>query len=524
MSTNTSAAEGTPAATRAGSPVPVPPGTRRLTVLAAAGLGTALVIMIACTLLRRGWMLPHLTMPPIGPPWEIPVRHVRIDVVTYLLWASAVLSAGGLAAGLVAVQRGARIRPRILLAGGLLVIAVLTVLPPAGSTDLLDYAAYGRLLALGHSPYVITPYHLRAIHDAFATSVPLKWDRNVSVYGPLATAEQYLVAVLGGTSPARVVFWLKLANAGAFAGVALVADRLLRGDPAQRLRAHLLWTVNPLLLWDLMAAGHLDVLAAAVGLLGLLVLGRQQPGATPSIGRAAAAGALLGVAADIKINYVLFGIGLAWALRRSLTGLAAAAGAALAVLVPSYAAFGRPAVKALVARRNQASADNFYRMLLPHGLMPHLALLATALVLAVAALVLWRLPQALPDRPAIQPALAVSAAWLFFWPYQLPWYDVMIICLLLLYPASRLDWLVLARLTAGTISNMPGDPYMERGHWLRMTDHWAVHVVAPIVIFAAAIGLVVLCVTGAWHLREPPGRPPGARAPLRPADGPVPAV
>ena len=48
---------------------------------------------------------------------------------------------------------------------------------------------------------------------------------------------------------------------------------MLRAHPARRLRAHLLWTLNPLLIWGLVAAGHLDVLAAAAGLLGLLALG-----------------------------------------------------------------------------------------------------------------------------------------------------------------------------------------------------------------------------------------------------------
>lgn len=54
-----------------------------------------------------------------------------------------------------------------------------------------------------------------------------------------------------------------------------MADRMLRSHPARRLRAHLLWTLNPLLIWGLVAAGHLDVLAAAAGMLGLLALGPQ---------------------------------------------------------------------------------------------------------------------------------------------------------------------------------------------------------------------------------------------------------
>jgi 4-amino-4-deoxy-L-arabinose transferase-like glycosyltransferase len=164
----------------------------------------------------------------------------------------------------------------------------------------------------------MTPSYLRLAHNAFARSVPGAWDHSPSIYGPLATIVQFLAARLGGASAARIVFWLKLWAAGAFILVTVVIDRLLRADPARRLRAHLLWTINPLLLWDLVAAGHLDVLAAAAGLLGLLVLGEEAgPARRPRLLRALAAGALIGIAADVKINYLLFGLGVAWALRRA---------------------------------------------------------------------------------------------------------------------------------------------------------------------------------------------------------------
>ena len=282
-------------------------------------------------------------------------------------------------------------------------------------------------------------------------------------------------------------------------------DRLLRHNPAQRLRAHLLWTVNPLLLWDLVAAGHLDVLAVMAGLLGLLVLGEQPAADRPGLVRVLAAGALLGIAADIKIDYMLFGLGAAWALRRSLPALALAGAAALAVLVPSYAYFGTPAVRALLSRRNQSSADNFYRLFLPHGWHHDFGMIATILVVAVAILALRRLPPGAVTRPAIRPTVALCAAWLFLWPYQLPWYDAMIICVLILYPASRLDWLVLGRLAAGTISNMPGNPYLQHSRLLGLTDHFAVRVLAPMVMLAAAAAFVALCLRGRWKLRDAPG-------------------
>ncbi len=497
---------------------------RGLTVVAAAGIGVAILIMIAVSVVRGGWMLPPLVMPAAGPPWEIAAKHVSADLVTYGLWLAALLGAGGVTAGLLAIHRGARLNARILLIAGLIAVAVLTVLPPVGSTDALDYATYGRLLALGHSPYVTTPVHLRHLHNAFALSVPRIWDHYVSVYGPLATMEQFLAAKLGGASAARITFWLKLWDSIAFAAVALILDRLLRHQPRQRLRAHLLWTVNPLLLWDLVAAGHLDVLAVAAGLLGLLVLGEQHTAPRPALWRVAAAGALLGIAADIKIDYVLFGLGAAWALRRSLPALALAGAAALAMLVPSYAYFGTPAIRALVSRRNQSSADNFYRIFVPHGLHHDLGMIATVLVVAVAILALRRLPPGAASRPAIRPTVALCAAWLFLWPYQLPWYDAMLICVLVLYPATRLDWLVLARLTAGTISNMPGNPYLQHSHLLRLADHFAVHIMAPIVMLAAAIALVALCVTGRWKLRDSPAPEapgPGDAGVLAAAAGPV---
>ena len=496
-------------------PDPGPPGpgaaARGLTVAAAAGIGIAILIMVAASMVRGAWMLPPVKMPAVGPPWEIPIRHVSADLVTYGLWLAALLGAGGVAAGLAAIHRGARMNARILLIGGLITVAVLTVLPPTGSTDALDYATYGRLLALGHSPYVTTPVYLRHLHNAFAHSVPHVWDHYVSVYGPLATMEQFVAAKLGGASAARITFWLKLWDSAAFAAIALVLDRLLRHKPAQRLRAHLLWTVNPLLLWDLVAAGHLDVLAVMAGLLGLLMLGEQGADARPAFWRVAAAGALLGLAADIKIDYALFGLAAAWALRRSFPALALAGAAALAVLIPSYAYFGMPAVRALLSRRNQSSADNFYRVFLPHGWHHDLGMIATVLVVAVAILALRKLPAGAAARPAIRPAVALCAAWLFLWPYQLPWYDAMIICVLVLYPASRLDWLVLARLTAGTISNMPGNPYLRHSHLLVVTDHFAVRVMAPMVMLGAALILLGLCLTGKWKLRDSPG--PGRSAP-----------
>jgi hypothetical protein len=329
------------------------------------------------------------------------------------LWAAALAGAGGVAAGLVAARRGWRPPVKMLVAGALAAAAVLAVLPPAGSTDTLDYAAYGRMVAIGHDPYVMTPQQLRLSGDPVGAAAPIPWETKHSLYGPLATIEQGTAAILGGTSAARITFWLKVWNALAFALVVLALDRLLRADPAARVRAHMLWSLNPLLLWGLVAAGHVDTVAAAVGFLALALVspalvGRGEAGGKPSVLAGLAAGAMVGMAADIKITFVLFGLGIALAARRSVRTVLAAGAGALAVLVPSYLWFGPPAVAVLFYREASATSDNFYQLFSrPFGLIrpPDLLLVAAVLLVVTGWLLLRRLPSGPPGWPALPAAL-----------------------------------------------------------------------------------------------------------------------
>jgi len=501
---------------------------RLLGWLAGVGIGAAILIMIGAALVREDWMTPRIAMPATGPPFEL---HVQVsgELVSIALWVSALLGAGGVAAGLVAARRGARGPIRLILIAAAVTVVVLALLPPAGSTDALDYAAYGRMALLGDNPYVATPIFVRLTDPVFGVSVPAHWQHQVSLYGPAATIEQYLAAKLGGNSMARVVLWLKLWNAVAFGVVAVALDRVLRRRPAARLRAHLLWTINPLLLWDLIAAGHLDAAAAAAGILGLLALGRQPADAAlrPRIWRAVVAGALIGLAADIKIDYLLFGVGLAWALRRSAPALIAAAAGGLAVLAPTYAWLGTPALMGLFERTNQTTQDSFWRSADLQG-WKYLVIVAVLVFIGLAAVLLWRLPPGDTRRPALRPAVALSLAWLVVWPYQLPWYDAMIVCVLVLFPATVLDWLVLARLCAATIANMPGDVTGVPVRALATVDRYLVHGFAPVALLFVAVGVVLLAVTGAWGVQPEGGSAPAApsfslwpRAPLVVESGPV---
>jgi len=498
--------------------MPVAPSSRVYAAVAVAGIGTALAVMIVASLTRASWMGPPMTMPRTGPPLEIGSWHIPLDNTAVALWLSAVVGGIGVAAGLLAVRRGIRPPVRPLVWTAAIVVAILTVLPPVGSTDSLDYMAFGRMLVLGHSPYVMVPWDLKRAHDAVAASIPWEWGRVTTPYGPAATVEQFIAAMLGGTSAARIAFWLKLANAIAFGGVAYTADRLLRSDPAGRLRAHLLWTINPLLIWQLIAAAHLDVLAAAAGLLGLIIAGgwpRLPAAGYPTLSRVLAGGALIGLAADIKITFVLFGLGLVWALRRSPMACLASGGAMLAVLLPSYAWFGPPAIKAVLGRGNRTTADNFYQLFAgtPHSfLMTHIAVIAAVIVVGAAIVALTHLPGRETAQAAVYAALALSTAWLFTWQYQLPSYEAMIVCLLIVLPACWLDWLVIARLVAGTVALMPGNPTPLPSHLLSRISNDDITLAAPIVLVTALVALIVLCLAPRWH-RE---RPPSADAPSAP--------
>jgi hypothetical protein len=494
--------------------------TRALTWAAAIGIGSSILIMIAASAARFSPAVPPMPWPPGVPPVEI-AGHLPVAATYVALWAAAALGGVGVIAGLAAVARGAQYPAWLLIAGGLVAVAAFTVLPPAGSTDALSYATFGRMAALGHNPYLMTPNQLARSGDPLGQLAIQLWRGSGSLYGPLATLEQQAAAHLGGTSAARIVFWLKLWNAIAFGGMVLLLDRLLRSDPARRARAHLLWSVNPLMLWALVAGGHLDMLAAAASFLGLAIVRSRRseghPGpAGPATVTALAGGMLVGVAADFMLTYLLLGLALAWGLRRSAAALTAAMAGLGAVVVPAYQWAGRPLIRSLLARRGKATAYDFYQFLsFRHQLTPAEDLLVVLIFAALAVLLLRRLPDAAPDLPAIQPALAIGIAWLFVWYYQLPWYTTMIIGLLALYPASRLDYAVIGQMTASTFALVPGGSTFPppRG-WLTTFWNGTLSVITPTVLLAAVVAVVLLCVSGAWNTGP-------ARAGLRP-DAPVP--
>jgi hypothetical protein len=477
--------------------------TRRLSWLALAGIVSSFLLMVMVSVTYRSKTVPDMPRPTGPLPLEIYAR-LPDAVTTLFTWGSVVLAVVGVVAGLAAVARGARYPAWLMVGGGLVVVALFALLPPAGSTDTVSYAVYGRMAAVGHNPYVMTPAALARTGDPIgkvAVHLPY-WHYRTSLYGPLATAEQWAAARLGGASVTGIIVWLKLWNAIMFAGIVLGLDRLLRSDPARRTRAHLLWTVNPLVIWAVIAGGHLDVLAAGFGFLGLMML-RARPGdGRVALPVALGAGLAVGISSDIMLDYLMFAPALAWALRRQLPALAAAAGGVLIALVPPSLWVGEPYLRGFASRGSFVGADSFYQLLGPQfrHVLPHAFSLLVWLAFAGLALVLlWRLPDGPPDLPAIKPALALSLSWLFIFYYTLPWYNTMAIGLLAVYPASRLDWPVIGQFAVATFANLPGLVYSLHPHWVSYLAVLSAFRIMPLLLLLAVVALVWLCVTGRWQ-------------------------
>ncbi len=96
---------------------------------------------------------------------------------------------------------------------------------------------------------------------------------------------------------------------------------------------------------------------------------------------------------------------------------------------------------------------------------------------------------------AARAALACTLAWLFAWPYVLPWYDALAWALLPLVAWSWVDWLVLARTAALAFGYLPAIAHpaarlpADLG-WLQSVVRTGV---TPAILAALTVALMVAC-------------------------------
>jgi hypothetical protein len=399
--------------------------------------------------------------------------------------------------------------PRRLQTAGFLAAAGLTLLPPAGSEDLLSYLAYGQEAADGVNPYTHGPESTGVVQDAITSAVEPPWQKTPSVYGPVFTRLSAAVAHLAHGDGHIAATLTRLVLLAAFVGTGLVLSRLARSEAARR-RAVVLWSANPLMLSALVAGAHVDVLLTAAVVCAVALVGRSP----------LAAGALAGLAATVKLTGVIVLPGLLWAVRARRRGVLAVVLGAVAVALPWYAA--TPDVLHQVRRVGQyatpAAPWQAVRTLLQPvlgvvGARTITPLLAGAVGLALIALLFRRgLPAATgpgPVRRAAAVTATFSVGWLLTAPYVLPWYDALAWATLALVGASVLDRVMVLHTTALTYALLPGreiplPPAVEGASQVLHS------VVSPIVL------VVLLVVVVRTALRRPPAQLPPAVEPTAP--------
>ncbi len=491
-------------------------------VAVAAG-GLSILLTIAIGVLGPSAMVPALPGSPgqaesWQPPWSLGLAPDGRLVVA-MAAAAVVLGAIGLAAGLSCVDRLPTARTLVLT--GCAAAGVLAFLPPSGSADHLNYAAYGRMAALGYDPYLTVPADLPG--DPVIGHVE-EWTRTPSVYGPVATAVQALASHVGGDSVRLTVFVMALVNAAAFAATGLLLHRVAAraaargtggvtaGDSVRQRRAALLWTANPLVVYQLVAGMHLDTLAVALVVAGLV----------------ARRGVPLGLSVAVKATVGVVALGTAWELRGNPRRLALVAGLATLTVVVAYLLAGPHSLDQLLNASRSVSLATPWALgkkalQAVFGSGAYHAWIQTGSLLLLAALAVLMLrgrPVAEREGPVV--ALAVAVAWLFATPYALPWYDGLGFALLALVAWPGLEAFLVARLTVLSLAYLPA----RQAH--QPDDlSWRVDVVrqwvAPSLLLALTIVLLWWAARAGGRVRTPPapaaprpsGPSPESRSPSR---------
>ncbi|MEU5859996.1 polyprenol phosphomannose-dependent alpha 1,6 mannosyltransferase MptB [Nonomuraea sp. NPDC047529] len=473
-------------------------------------IAVSVLLTITIGLLGPSPMVPALGGSGWQPPYSLAAGPDPY-VVIVLAAAAVVIGGLGLLAALAAGPRPVP-SPRLLVLLGCLAAGVLAFLPPSGSGDHLNYAAYGRMVTLGVNPYTHGADDLPG--DPIADAVERPWREEPSVYGPVATALQALASWIGGDSLRLTIFVLAVFNVAAFVVTALLIDRFTRHDPVRRTRAALLWAVNPLLLYHLVAGMHADTLAIACMVAALLA--RAHP---------VRSGVLLGLGVATKLNAGLVALGPAWELRRRPGRLAVMAVSALAVVVVGYAIVGPEAIAPVTTTSKAISHASFWKLV--QGWLWALVAPGSAYrgeiqvgALVVLALVAWPLLRLASRRasagqgagaagglqaPVVAAALVV--AYLFATPYILPWYDGLAFGMLALVGASAVDRFMVAHLLVLSLAYLPArvdgqPPGVE----------WLSGVLRPQIAWAL-LALTVLLVVWAWRAGGPVRRPRASAAP-----------
>jgi len=322
--------------------------------------------------------------------------------------------------------RAPSVHAKTVFAAGAFLLALAIIFPVRHSHDAYAYADYGQMIARYHaSPYTSVPADFS--DDFWFRWVSPRWQHTGSVYGPAFVGISAVFMKIAGTSilVTRLLFQSLAALAVAAAG--WLVWRRAR-DPV----AVALVVVNPLVIVNVVNNGHNDALVGLAFLAAILLVERK---------RAPAAGAVLAVAALVKVTAIVPAAAIAfWLWRREDLRVAlrfaipfsvvAAAGTLLAggasVLIPlgpasklvSYSSFWHGAIR-VIGDATGTSGRGPVRVM------------ANLLVVGLAVLVVWKRT----DREDVRGFSAlIVVLYLLGAAYVLPWYLMWVI------PVVALDW------------------------------------------------------------------------------------
>jgi hypothetical protein len=436
--------------------------------LSAVGLGGVAFVGLCATAPKSSADTPPVLLPLTDLARNLVTAHLPDDVADVIMYLSIGLCCLGLAMMLWANSRGWAPSPRKVFAAAAATVAVLVNITPVGSGDVASYAAYGRIAALGHNPYTFLPSQLPGgQHNPYTAIVNPQWRSTPSEYGPVATWTHLLAALIGGDRPWLTIWVLMIMAGAAFLATGYVLMRTA-ADPA---RAVLLWVANPILIVELVNAGHLDALLAFVSIVAIVLARRR-----PSIQLDILIGLLVGVAGSIKITAGIVALAIAIPLIhdrawRRLARTAIVAGLTTLGLYV-FSPWGLvSALKPLGAESKLVISPSVWRLVemliqdangghLPSMVPTVFGYMWPPLTLALA----WYLYNRLsPDVPTVLAATcALTFAWVIVAPWSLPWYTSTAWVALALLPRNTLTrWLTLATVVLALLhfnGGFPGNP------------------------------------------------------------------
>jgi hypothetical protein len=435
--------------------------------VAALGLGLLAFVGLCATAPSASEATLPVLLPLTALARQLGAPALSADVTNAIMYPAIVFCCLGLAGMLWANSRGWHPDPRRVFWTGAAIVAVVVNITPVGTSDPASLAAYGRIAALGHDPYVYLPTNLPGgAHNPYVALVDPRWRSAPSVYGPVATWTHLAAALVGGSRPWLTIWALMIMTGAAY----VAAGYLLLRSAADPVRAGLIWAANPLLIYVLVMGGQLDAFVALAGIAAILISRR---GAT--IWHDLATGIVIGVALGIKISAVFVALGIAVPLIRERSWVRVvrtAAAAAVVAFALYFFSYGLNALKPLPSASGRIISPSFWRLFQiigdhldpgnPAATNTLIGLLWPPLLLLLA----WYLYNRLsPDVPAVLAATcALTFAWVLVAPWSLPWYTAVAWVTLALLPRNSLTrWLTLVtagiallHFSAGQPDNHPG--------------------------------------------------------------------